>query len=141
MSQRGIRPWSLIGHGTKVSKHSRRGLPKHRASVMQSFARTALARVPHPVATAKEAYAIRHKGKAVGEWPSFTAFALRLRRTRVRLTKSIGAKEVTASIAKSGLTRQQAKAAARKAGHRWQTINRLLKAVRVSSKLAKAART
>lgn len=67
MSQRGIRPWSLLGYGSKTGKHAggnRRSQRKpqgplkpynqHRGEVMTSFGRSVLGHLPHRLTVLRE---------------------------------------------------------------------------------------
>lgn len=54
MSQRGYRPWAMLGNVQFKGKHSQAGNKKHRAKVMGSFLRSVVLRTPHPLATARE---------------------------------------------------------------------------------------
>lgn len=60
MSQRGYRPWAILGNVQTKGKHSQAGDKKHRALVMGSWLRTVM-RMPRPLVTAQAEAALRGK--------------------------------------------------------------------------------
>lgn len=94
MSQRGIRPWSLMGHGSRTSKHSGRSRKDPRvaelwAGRMDTFWRIVLARLPHRLSVLREQAGYdRNRVDIPGEWKRKARTKLKAERRAARFPRA-----------------------------------------------------